>query len=459
LLHIDESLECLLLVHEAGLAIVDATLRLEQFSTLFARFAVPGQTVAAGCPLREVYPEMAGLEETAAHLLNAPGELFTLPCVNREIATGETRLLDLTLAHLHSMTGRLLFTVQDRTEQRRLQMQVTQQRNQLLLMQSLVGSQQRQLLSDSLLGRSPLMQELRQRLHKVAQSPATTILLQGESGTGKSHVARLLHQLTFQTQTPFVEVNCAALPESLLEAELFGFDKGAFTHAVKAKPGLIEVAAEGTLFLDEIAEMPLNLQAKLLHVIENRSLRRLGGIQERRVQVRFVAATNRDLAGAVAEKKFREDLFYRLNVVSLTLPPLRELGEDILLLADHFLKLYNFDFKRTVTGFDAEAQRALLAYHWPGNVRELRNLIERAMIFCEGPILRDVDLSLPLPQAVEMTPPTFALPAEGIRLEEVEKSLLQQALAAAGGNKTRAAALLGLSRDTLRYRLEKFGID
>ncbi len=457
MLRLDDSLERLLQAHDLGFAILDRELRIEAFSELFGRLVLRGETAAAGRQLAELYPEMAGLQEEAERLLAAPGAIFALVCVNRDTAAGETRLLDLNLTQLSAAPGKLLFTVQDRTEQRRLQQQVRQQRNELLLMQSALGAQQ-DALAKSLLGRSPAIQQLQSRLHKVAQSPAATILLQGESGTGKSHVARLIHQLTHQTQAPFVEVNCAALPENLLEAELFGFEKGAFTHAVKAKPGLIEAAAGGTLFLDEIAELPPNLQAKLLHAIENRTFRRLGSTQERQVQLRCIAATNRDLAGAVAEKKFREDLFYRLNVVSLTLPPLRELGEDILLLAEHFLKVYNLDFKRNVTGFSAEAQRALRAHLWPGNVRELRNLIERAMIFCEGTILRLADLALP-PPTEEPAPLSFSLPAGGLQLEDMEKSLLQQALQRAGGNKTRAAALLGLSRDTLRYRLEKFGID
>ncbi|MDZ7266920.1 MAG: sigma 54-interacting transcriptional regulator [candidate division KSB1 bacterium] len=457
MLHLDDSLERLLQAHDLGLAIVDRELRVAACSELFRRLVWPGESASAGRPLAELYPEMAGLQEEAERVLAEPGAVFSLVCVNRDLADGETRLLDIHLTHLAALPGKLLMTVQDRTVQRRLEQEVRQQRNELLLLQSALGAQQ-QALTKTLLGRSPAIQQLQSRLQKVAQSPAATILLHGESGTGKSHVARLIHQLTHQTEAPFVEVNCAALPESLLEAELFGFEKGAFTHAVKAKPGLIEAAAGGTLFLDEIAELPLNLQAKLLLVIENRTFRRLGSTQERRVQLRYIAATSRDLAAAVAEKKFRDDLFYRLNVVSLSLPPLRELGDDILLLAEHFLKIYNLDFKRNVRGFSPAARQALLAHSWPGNVRELRNLIERAMIFCEGSILEATDLALP-PPADKPAPPAFVLPAEGVQLEDLEKSLLQQALQRTGGNKTRAAALLGLSRDTLRYRLEKFGIE
>jgi transcriptional regulator with PAS, ATPase and Fis domain len=244
-----------------------------------------------------------------------------------------------------------------------------------------------------------------------------------------------------------------------LEAELFGYERGAFTHAVKAKKGLIEEADGGTLFLDEIGDMPLSLQAKLLHFLETRKFRRLGSNQERNVQVRCLAATNHDLPAAVAEKKFREDLYYRLNVVNLTLPPLRDLGEDVIALAEHFIKIYNLDFRKKVDGLHAEARRRLLGYAWPGNVRELRNVIERAMIFCEANEINPADLALPVTIAEEALPSSFRLPETGIQLEDLERSLLTQALQLAQGNKTRAAALLGLSRDTFRYRLEKFDIE
>jgi transcriptional regulator with PAS, ATPase and Fis domain len=245
-----------------------------------------------------------------------------------------------------------------------------------------------------------------------------------------------------------------------LEAELFGYEKGAFTHAVKAKNGLIEEADGGTLFLDEIGDMPLSLQAKLLHFLESRKFRRLGSNQERSVQVRCLAATNHDLQAAVAGKQFREDLYYRLNVVNLTLPPLREMAEDVIMLAEHFIKIYNLDFRKKVDGLHAESRRRLLGYAWPGNVRELRNVIERAMIFCETREINAADLALPGTISTEETPPSsFRLPETGIQLEDLEKSLLTQALQLAEGNKTRAAALLGLSRDTFRYRLEKFGIE
>ncbi len=448
------------LPEETGFALVDRDLRVERFSELFARFAAPGQAAISGSRLDELYPEVFGLEEIVAHLANAPGESFAIACVNRETAAHETCLLDLKLVALAAPEddrARLLFTVTDCTEQHRLQQQAIQQKNELLLMQAMLGPRQ-QLLTKSILGNSPAIMQLKAAVRKIAQAPASTILLQGESGTGKSHVARVIHYLTFDRQMPFIEVNCAALPENLLEAELFGYEKGAFTNALKAKKGLIEEAEGGTLFLDEIGELPINLQSKLLHVIETRKFRRLGSNQEQQVHMRCLAATNRDLKTAIAEKKFREDLFYRLNVVSLTLPPLRELGDDVILLAEQFIEMYRLEFKKNVTGLEESARRLLRQYDWPGNVRELRNLIERAMIFCETPSLKASDLALPETLAAQPPSPSFLLPEPGIQLEELEKSLLQQALQRAHGNKTRAAALLGLSRDTFRYRLEKFDI-
>jgi transcriptional regulator with PAS, ATPase and Fis domain len=381
--------------------------------------------------------------------------------VNREGTADEICFLDFKLSSVSDHAEgepRLLFMVADKTGQYQMQQQLVQQKHELLLLRSVLGSQQK-FLANSILGSSPPIERLKELVQKVAQVPSATVLLQGESGTGKSHVARVIHYLSFQSGAPFVEVNCAAIPENLLEAELFGYEKGAFTHAVKARKGLLEEADDGTLFLDEIGDMPLSLQAKLLHFLETRKFRRLGSNQERSVQVRCLAATNHDLPAAVAEKKFREDLYYRLNVVNLTLPPLREMAEDVITLAEHFIKIYNLDFRKKIDGLHAEARRRLLGYSWPGNVRELRNVIERAMIFCEANEINPADLALPVTVTEESLPGSFRLPETGIQLEDLEKSLLTQALQLAQGNKTRAAALLGLSRDTFRYRLEKFGIE
>ncbi len=391
---------------QVGFAVINRQLRVEEFNDVFARFVQSGEEAAFGKRLDELYPEMVGLEETLNTLFDALGQNFELPCVNREGPAGEICFLDFKLSSLSEQAEaepRLLFMVADKTGQYQMQRQLVQQKHELLLLRSVLGSQQK-FLANSILGSSPPIERLKELVNKVSQVPSATVLLQGESGTGKSHVARVIHCLSFQSGTPFVEVNCAAIPENLLEAELFGYEKGAFTHAIKAKKGLIEEADDGTLFLDEIGDMPLSLQAKLLHFLETRKFRRLGSNQERGVQVRCLAATNHDLQTAVAEKKFREDLYYRLNVVNLTLPPLREMAEDVITLAEHFIKIYNLDFRKRVDGLHAEARRRLLGYSWPGNVRELRNVIERAMMFCGTNEINPADLALPPTMTEEALP-------------------------------------------------------
>jgi transcriptional regulator with PAS, ATPase and Fis domain len=458
----DKLTQKILTEQQVGFAVIDRELCVEEYNDVFAHFVHSGEEAAAGRRLDELYPEMVGLDETLNALRETPGQDFELFCVNRELETGETAFLDFKLSHLPGALPaepKLLFVVADKTGQYQMQQQFVQQKHELLMLRSVLGSQQK-FLANSILGSSPPIERLKELVQKISRVPSATVLLQGESGTGKSHVARVIHYLSFESSAPFIEVNCAAIPENLLEAELFGYEKGAFTHAVKAKKGLIEEADGGTLFLDEIGDMPLSLQAKLLHFLESRKFRRLGSNQERSVQVRCIAATNQDLPAAVADKKFREDLYYRLNVVNLTLPPLREMGEDAITLAEHFVKIYNLDFRKKVAALQAEARHRLLGYSWPGNVRELRNVIERAMIFCETNEIQPADLSLPGTISMEETlPSSFRLPETGIQLEDLEKSLLTQALQLAEGNKTRAAALLGLSRDTFRYRLEKFGIE
>ncbi len=459
----EKYLEKLLQDNRIGFALLDSDLRLLHFSELFVSFASPEQRPKLGQSITECYPEVVGLEEELGRLSKTPAESLTLACVHRALHEGGTHYLDFKFVALPTQTHeepKLLFTVSDETDKHQLQQERQQQRNELLLLRAALGAQQ-QFLSDSLLGSSPAIARVKELVQRLAQAPSATVLLQGESGTGKSHLARVIHYLSFAASAPFVELNCAAIPENLLEAELFGYEKGAFTNAIKSKKGLIEEADGGTLFLDEIGEMPLSLQAKLLHVLETRKFRRLGSNQEKKVQVRCIAASNRDLKAAVENKQFREDLFYRLNVVNLEMPPLRELGEDIVTLASHFLTLYNLDFKKKVTGLTPEAKQLLRAYHWPGNVRELRNVIERAMIFCDTTEIRSRDLSLPIANEQISAPAStgFHLPEAGIQLEEVEKSFLTQALTLAQGNKTRAATLLGLTRDTFRYRLEKYGIE
>jgi transcriptional regulator with GAF, ATPase, and Fis domain len=288
----------------------------------------------------------------------------------------------------------------------------------------------------------------------------TTVLLTGESGTGKEVVARFLHRASPRAGGPFVALNCAALPEQLLESELFGFEKGAFTGATAARPGRIEQAAGGVLFLDEVGEMSLPVQAKLLRVLQEREFQRLGGMRPLKADVRVVAATNRDLAAAIAQGTFREDLFYRLSVFEIHLPPLRERPEDIPALLEAFLGEIGRGVGRPAAGVSREARDKLLAYAWPGNVRELRNAVERAVILCEGGLITGEHLPMSIGRALAPAIPAVpaALPPGGVDLEAMEKGYVEQALKQAGNNKSKAARLLGLTRAQLYSRLEKYGL-
>jgi len=311
-----------------------------------------------------------------------------------------------------------------------------------------------------IVGRSPGMARVVELVGKVAASGDTTVLLRGESGVGKEVVAQAIHARSPRRDYAFLEINCTALPETLLESELFGHEKGAFTDARARKQGLLELADRGTVLLDEIGDLPLGAQAKLLRFLETRTFKRVGGIRDITVDVRVLASTNRDLEQAMRDGQFRQDLFFRLNVIPITIPALRERPEDVAPLAHHFLNRITAAMRRNARQIGRPALAMLERYGWPGNVRELKNVIERAVILEEGEEL------LPEHLPEEMRPggraldllPGFRLPAGGINLEELEKDLIHQALAQSRGNKTRAAELLGLSRDTLRYRLEKYGI-
>ncbi len=310
------------------------------------------------------------------------------------------------------------------------------------------------------IGRSRAMERVVALVGRVAASEGTTVILRGESGVGKEVVAQAIHARSARRDFPFLEINCTALPESLLESELFGHEKGAFTDARARKQGLLELADRGTILLDEIGDLPPGAQAKLLRFLETRTFKRVGGVRDITVDVRILASTNRNLEQAMREGTFRQDLFFRLNVVPITIPPLRERPEDIEPLAHFFLGRITAGLRRPVRGIARPAMAMLERYGWPGNVRELKNVIERAVILEDGlEILPDH-----LPE--EMKPgsrgldlqPGFRLPAGGINLEDLEKDLIRQAMEQARGNKTRGAELLGLSRDTLRYRLEKYAI-
>jgi len=310
---------------------------------------------------------------------------------------------------------------------------------------------------ERIIGESPAMRAAKTLLKKVAASPASTVLLTGESGTGKDLAAKAVHHGSERAARPFQNITCSALPETLLESELFGHERGAFTDAKSQKKGLFEQADGGTVFLDEIGEISPGLQAKLLRFLEEKAFRRVGGSSDIRVDVRIVAATNRKLEDEVKAGRFREDLYYRLRVVPIVLPPLRERGEDVDLLVDHFVDRYAREFRKNVTGVSREALAQLRAAPWPGNVRELRNSVERAVLLAEASVLTPEDF--PLPGGGTPVTTGFQLPAAGLELEQLERDLVAQALRRTGGNQTQAGKLLGLNRDQVRYRMEKFGLE
>ncbi|MFO1070261.1 MAG: sigma-54 dependent transcriptional regulator [Geminicoccaceae bacterium] len=315
---------------------------------------------------------------------------------------------------------------------------------------------------DAIVGDSPAIRELRGQIRRLLDAEAVggvtapAVLVTGETGSGKELVARALHESSVRAGRPFVELNCTTLPMNLVEDELFGHERGAFTDAKEKRVGLVEAADGGTLFLDEIGDLDPQVQVKLLRLLEERTLRRLGGLRERPVDVRIVAATHRPLESLVREGRFRADLYFRLRVVELTVPPLRQRGDDILLLARRFLERSVQRYRRAGLSFAPEAERALLAHSWPGNVRELRNVMEQAALMARGDRVTVEDLALSsLGSGVEPAAPEEG---DGLVLSEVEQRLLREALARSGGNVTAAAKLLGVTRDTVRYRLQKYGL-
>src|SRR6266540_1238162 len=309
---------------------------------------------------------------------------------------------------------------------------------------------------DRIVGNSTAMEMLRNLLGKVAKSPASTVLLTGESGTGKDLTAKVLHFNSDRANRPFMNITCSALTETLLESELFGHERGAFTDARQQKRGLFESAEGGTVFLDEIAEMVPGLQAKLLRVLEEKTFKRVGGNQDIRVDVRVIAATNRNLEEEVKAGRFRQDLFYRLNVLPIALPPLRQHLDDVPALLAFYIDSFNHEFRKNVKGVAPSAMKALQTYGWPGNIRELRNAVERAMLLASSQWLEVADF--PLTTGSGVSPVGYELPPGGVDLESLEHSLVIQALERSGGNQTKAAMLLGMNRDQIRYRIEKYGL-
>jgi two-component system response regulator AtoC len=314
-----------------------------------------------------------------------------------------------------------------------------------------------------LVGDSPMLHKVLETVAKVARSPSATVLLRGETGAGKELIARRIHQMSSRAHGPFVELNCSAIPENLLESELFGYEKGAFTDARRSKQGVFELASGGTVFLDEIGEMSPSLQSKLLKVIDEKRFRRLGGLTEVTVDTRVIAATHRDLNLLVRQEKFREDLFHRLNVVPVYLPPLRDRAEDVPRLVRHFAERFARELGKSVPELSPEAQRLLIAYSWPGNVRELRNVIERVLLLEEDAVIRAEHLP---PEILSPAGPATSGDTESVLrgdrvlpLAEIERQAILFALGKTDGNKTRAASLLGISRQTLRTKLKEYALE
>ena len=341
----------------------------------------------------------------------------------------------------------LMVTVEKGLEATHLKRQVRDFRQQI---QSRFGF-------DRIIGNCTAMQGLFQTIRDVVASGSSTVFLRGASGTGKDLVAKVLHYNSDRADHPFMNITCTALSEHLLESELFGHEKGSFTDAKSQKKGLLELADGGTVFLDEVGDMPPGLQAKLLRFLEERAFRRVGGVEDIEVDVWVIAATNHDIDKAVRERGFREDLFYRLNIIPVVLPPLCERGEDIELLVNHFLARFAQEFKRDIRGLTDEAWQKLKSYPWPGNVRELRNAIERAALLSKGTMLGPEDFNLGMEEETETRGiKNLQLPTGGVDLQEVEEQLVRQALQRANDNQSQAARLLGISRDQLRYRMDKF---
>ena len=303
---------------------------------------------------------------------------------------------------------------------------------------------------------SDKMQSVLSLVERVAPTNAT-VLLGGESGVGKDLIARAIHQHSQRASGPFIKINSTAIPENLLESELFGYEKGAFSGATTSKPGKFELADKGTLFLDEIGDVPSSIQVKLLRVVQDREFERLGGTKTLKVDVRMIAATNRDLRAALEEGTFREDLYYRLNVVPIDIPPLRQRKEDIPALARMFVERAARDLGKLFNGITPQAMKRLMDFHWPGNVRELENIIQRAVTLSDGTLLNLADIHIDEPPARALNGSAHFLP-EGMTLEQWEEEMIREALRRANGNKSQAARMLGLSRNALRYRLSKMGV-
>lgn len=422
----------------------------ENFSATVHSHAIIGKNT-----IWEIFPELFGSERQVISVLKGQTQKYEIEKINKYSETDELHYYTLTLLPLIEDLNKILCIISDTSSETSLEQRVVQQKHEIELLRASLSSYGNNFIS-GILGDSPQLNEVRKIIEKISNLKNITILLEGESGTGKNLVARAIHQQSMAPETPFIEINCASIPPTLLESEIFGHEKGAFTNAISSKKGLLEEADGGTLFLDEIGELPLALQSKFLSFLETKTFRRVGSTQERKVKLRIIAATNKDLRQAIENKEFRQDLYFRINVVFLKLPTLRDLGEDIITIANNFIITFSYDFRKKVHGLTDAAKSKLLRYSWPGNVRELRNAMERAVIFAEGEMLNADEIILTGDELRASS--TINLPENGISMAHIEKQLLTDALQKTGGNQSRAAKLLDLTLDTFRYRMKKYNL-
>ncbi|MBI1932326.1 MAG: sigma-54-dependent Fis family transcriptional regulator [Ignavibacteriales bacterium] len=407
--------------------------------------------------LFDTFPEFFGSEKEIYNVQSGKSLKLLLEKINRKSRNNGINYFDFAILKLKEKNNFLLLIVNDSTKESTLLQKINQQQNEIKILKESFNNLKKDSI-ENILGNSKQINSVKNFIRKVASVRETSILLTGESGTGKTLIARAIHNLTLNDEAPFVEINCATIPDALLESEIFGHVKGAFTNALENKKGLLEEANGGTLFLDEIGELPISLQPKLLTFLETKKYRAVGSTKENQVNVRIITATNRDLKKAVNDKEFREDLFYRINVVNLEIPPLRERENDILILADHFIKNFSNEFCKNNLYLSKDAVDKLLQHSWPGNIRELKNVIERTLIFCEKSEIEYDDIVLFENTKIKKVNNECNIPDYGISLEEIEKKYLENALTLANGNQSKAAKLLNLTLDTFRYRIKKFNI-
>lgn len=408
--------------------------------------------------INNIFPEFVGLEKELLELLSGVRKEYTLEKVNKYNNDGSIFYLDYVAIPIIDLESKILIIITNSTLQSKLEQKVQQQDNEIKILKESITHLKKNTIKQ-ILGRSKEIESVKSFIKKVANIKETTILLTGESGTGKTFIAKGIHNYSDYSDTPFIEINCAAIPSTLIESELFGHVKGAFTGAVESKKGLLEEAEGGTLFLDEIGELPLNVQPKFLSFLETKKFRHVGTTKEISVNTRIIAATNKDLKKAVMEKEFREDLYYRINVVSLNIPSLRERLDDILIIAQRFIDTLSIDLNKNGISLTESAKEKLMSYSWPGNIRELKNCIERAMIFCESKIIDSDDLLILESDFINKNESKNILPEDGISLFDIERNYLKEALKKSEGNQTKAAKLLDLSLDTFRYRIKKHNLN